>query len=221
MFLKISDETIQRICRPYLSILNQNPITLKEEDVDRSIREAIEVKKNQFSDRPDLFDRAQEAFNRIYKPEKSAWLACNEAFPDGITGTLLTDWANWMQTRMIMQLEEDMRVETVSIPDKEQSHCCYRYALSKVGINPPEGGLTKSALSRILQNRCKPVHQPQSEDLVLFLNGNSMTHLGIYQDGKILSKEGDNTTIAYLRPLEDMSPKYGKRVIYFRPIHLQ
>lgn len=206
IFTKISDETVQKIRRIYLYQTDKSQITLKEEDITQSSQQSIEETRDRYSDRSELFDRAQEVFQRIFKPEKS------------FSPAELDNWANRTQTATIMQFEKETGVKTVPIPQEEQSHSCYRYALSQIGIKPHMGGLSKSGLSRTLLNHCQPVQQPRSGDLVLFFDGNSMSHLGVYQAGQILSKEGDYTPVAYLRSLQDMPAEYGKKVIYFRPI---
>ncbi len=102
------------------------------------------------------------------------------------------------------------------IPYNQQANSCFRYALERVGLSNFGSIDSPRALRNILFGSFFPVKDPQEGDLVLFSRGGQLSHLGICHQGKVLSKEGNLTKFAYIRPIEDLISDYGVTVQYFR-----
>lgn len=104
----------------------------------------------------------------------------------------------------------------LSIPPSEQANCCFRYALEKIGVrNLPEIE-DRHMLEKILLSAFAVVQEPQEGDLILFSRPGQLTHLGIQYRGNVLSKEGNASRVAYIRPIEDLCRDYGANVTYLR-----
>ncbi|HSX27130.1 MAG TPA: hypothetical protein VLE89_09025 [Chlamydiales bacterium] len=96
---------------------------------------------------------------------------------------------------------------------------CHKYALYRSGIRIPfalEGteNLANDVFPRL---GLHPVREPKAGDFVVFLKNKEPQHTGIVrEDGRILSKYGDETPFAILHSLEDTPDSYGNQIIYYR-----
>lgn len=104
------------------------------------------------------------------------------------------------------------------IPVEDHFLSCYNYALLKAGVKwePAHLNISKESLLSFLLSQCESISVPHDGDFVLFLQDGELVHLGLSQQGKILSKEGNACRFASLKRLEDLSSEYGNQVLYFR-----
>lgn len=191
-------------------------IPLKENQIRQAINETIqEVAEKRFgADRKDLFQKAQEEFKKIYENKRTVTVPREDLRSPSFSDDRLKNWTDTAYAKATLEFEKRRGTQSVEIPPSKQSTSCYRYALLQAGISL-ERIFSPKTFEEIL-NGFEPVSEGQEGDLVLFFHRKKYTHLGVYSDGKILSKEGNNTPVAYLRPLEDLAPEYGDRVLYLR-----
>lgn len=226
----LSEEVINRIRWIALGKLDEAPdptvyklngefkVSLASDLVAEVLEKSIEKIKqisNLYTTRKDLFQQAEAELREYYKSKTTVtapWkeLEAMKSFRD----TRLTDWANLAQVRFIVSSERKRGTAEFRVEKQEIS--CYRYAVTEAGIEV-NGILDEKKLNLILSD-FEQVLEPQDGDLILFSKWERPTHLGIYREGKILSKEGNGSPYAYLRVLEDLSPSYGDQFTIYRPV---
>lgn len=196
-------------------------LSLSGEDKERLIGQALEDLNGInpfFAEHPHLVEKA-EGEARVSLPPLET-VTVNKSDMDPSLSRFLRDdrMANWFRTTKlstVQHLERKRKTPSTEIPQEQQDFSCFRYALTRIGIKVPCLDSSR-ALFSLIDRHFDPVEVPQEGDLVLFLQGKTPKHLGIYNNQMILSKEGDLESVAYLRPIEDLTPDYGDSVRYFR-----
>jgi hypothetical protein len=113
-------------------------------------------------------------------------------------------------------LTDAIAIRVIPLPDSQKNWSCFHYVFHAIG--EPYAHLHAWQLPEVLKNMdYHIVPAPQPDDLVLFLNEDGPTHLGIYRgDYLVESKWGCQRPSAYLHRIEDAPAVYGIRVIYYR-----
>lgn len=108
----------------------------------------------------------------------------------------------------------------VSIPVDQQlvALSCFDYAFWRVGeVRAFAYDFSAEELPRLLLDwDYEIVTEPQSGDLVLFLDEEVATHLGVFYKGLIESKWGNARQVAFLHRIEDAPESYGTQILFYR-----
>lgn len=128
----------------------------------------------------------------------------------------LSRWIEDANAWSQIYFEQGQGARRVEVSPKSRTSSCFRYAFKNTGTPIAEPiNSSSQILSLLEQYEYKPVSYPQEKDLVLFLKAGQPVHLGIYENGKIRSKEGNASPVAFTKPLEDFSAEYGEQIVYF------
>lgn len=217
---RIRDLCLQKLTGPLTaSFPTDGPIQIRfsSEQIQSCFLDAQAEVLNQ-TDNRSLVEKVSQVFKNYMEGKESVTLQPEDLEAlDGGKGEAkrMERWMMKAQIRTLLSMERERGTKEVLVSTEKREICCYRYALEEVGCQVPTA-LTKTILLRILEQRFDIVSQPEEGDVVLFCQGASPTHLGVIREGKVLSKEGDRSPIAYIRPLEDLPPEYGDRIVYFR-----
>jgi hypothetical protein len=214
-------EQYRELCQADLVTI---PITV--EKWDSIINEAttnVQTNDPLLCSRKDLVRTAEKVVREFYQT-KSNFKAPRgelEKFPNLFRDDRLLEWSKFVQQKLIQFLEEKNGSKTIQIPKEQERISCYRYALTTAGVEI-NGILDRDKLIKIIFSRdFQVVKEPNRGDLVLFLDGDEPKHLGIYQEnGYVLSKEGDQCPIAYIKPLTDFTREYGNNVLFLNKLVL-
>ncbi len=191
------------------------PLPLSPTRFERYLYETVQ-ELNPFNERKDLTQAALESVAHNFKyPEmiESEDLCFSELKNEDY---LMQKWSEETLRTTSHQIELKRKTRFEEIPLDRQKLSCFRYALERVGLKISKPIENPRILRKILSQFFIPVEELQEGDLILFSNGGKPTHLGIYYQGQVLSKEGNGAHVAYIRPIEDILMTYGSCCHYFR-----
>jgi len=106
----------------------------------------------------------------------------------------------------------------LSVAPEELS--CFDYAFFQIGEARALGRdySNEEAPSVLSEWGYIPTKTPNPGDLVLYLDDDAPTHLGVYKgNGVVESKWGNNNPMAYIHKMTDAPPSYGNKVVFYRP----
>lgn len=214
---------IRRLCLEILE--NPNTPSVSQEGAkihvtfpkDRLVEAFQGVKKDLLQEHFDasLVERVSQVFSTYLHTRKGVSLSVQDLEEKSFLDKKMDEWAEQARMRSLLSMEQARGTKREEIPQELQKICCYRYALMQAEVSTPLA-ITKKTLHNVLQQECTQVNAPQEGDLIVFCRGNSPVHLGVIREGKVLSKEGNASPVAYLRDVADLTPQYGDRVLYFR-----
>ncbi len=182
--------------------------------------------------RSDLVEKAVGDVNQSIKYKKidPSDLMCDDSFCGyNSADSRMDEWIKEANNLSRHEMEVKKGTPFEPIPEEQQRYSCFQYALTRLGIPIQEEAMqdfqSECLLDRMdsemlgaLHSHCRQVDAPAENDLVLFWANGHPSHLGIVQQGQILSKEGDWSQFAYRRRLEDLGVDYGDEVTFLRKI---
>lgn len=228
--IDISQATLKKIrqfCLPQFEKISKESdhsekymqISLDHKKVELWIEESIEAVKKSSKYQQKILEQGVKEVKKCYSSWKKIVRISKEKFRFSTSIFMdqrMVEWIGNMDKAMIYKLEKNRNTETVVIEKILRPISCYRYAWKMSGNDMRQIVDFKSFISILQGDRFSCVDKPKDKDLVLFLQNSKPVHLGIYQNGKILSKEGNQSPVAFIKSLQDMPPEYGDQVLYFR-----
>jgi hypothetical protein len=233
----IQQEAIEKMRRISLEALPKTHLSrqvtppLTPNRINKYVRESTDqcMEENPlFRQRPDLIGRAvADVSIQCPKIDPSDLMCEDEFLGYNSADSRMDDWVKQASLLSCHEIELKRGTSFEAIPENQQRHSCFQYALARVGISFEDEAMkdfqdesllaqVDGELLRILKECFTTVSEPLENDLVLFCTQGQPSHLGICLGGQVLSKEGDWCRFAYKRPLEDFGCDYGDEITYLR-----